>query len=149
MKPTATIGSLLGQKGNAVFSIAPEATVFDAIALMAQKGIGAVLVMREGRIAGILSERDYTRRVILQGRSSKETSVAEIMTSDVLTGDPEMTVEQAMRLMTERRIRHLPITEGGRLAGLVSLGDLVKWTITAQEETIGHLAKYITGTYPA
>jgi CBS domain-containing protein len=87
--------------------------------------------------------------VILQGRSSKETSVAEIMTSDVLTGDPEMTVEQAMRLMTERRIRHLPITEGGRLAGLVSLGDLVKWTITAQEETIGHLAKYITGTYPA
>ena len=149
MKPTAKIGSLLGQKGNEVVSIAPEATVYDAIALMAQKGIGAVRVMREGQIAGILSERDYTRRVILMGRASKETRVEEIMTADVLTADPEMTVEQAMRIMTERRIRHLPVTEGGRLVGIISQGDLVKWTITAQEETIGHLANYISGTYPA
>ena len=149
MKPTAKIGSLLGQKCSDVFSIAPDATVFDAISLMAEKGIGAVLVFREGRLAGILSERDYTRRVILQGRASKETRVEEIMTTGVVTGDPGMTVEQAMRLMTERRIRHLPILEGGRVSGMISLGDLVKWTISAQAETIGHLANYISGTYPA
>jgi CBS domain-containing protein len=147
MKPTATIGSLLGAKGGEIYSIGPSATVFEAIALMADKGVGALLVLDEGRLAGIVSERDYTRKVILKGRSSKEERVDEIMTRDVVTCSPEHTIEEAMRLMTERRIRHLPVVEGGRVAGVVSIGDLVKWTISAQEETIAHLTNYISGSY--
>jgi CBS domain-containing protein len=149
MKPTAKIGILLGQKGGAVYSITPDSTVFEAIAMMAEKGVGALLVMEGASLAGILSERDYTRKVILQGRSSKEARVREIMSKDVVTATADDTIEQAMRKMTDRRIRHLPITEGGRVAGVVSIGDLVKWTISAQEETINHLASYISGSYPA
>ena len=147
MKPTAKIGSLLGAKGGAVWSVAPAATVFDAIAEMAEKGVGALLVMEGGQLLGIISERDYTRKVILKGHSSKDMRVDEIMTSDVATATAEETVEGAMRLMTERRIRHLPILENGRVAGVVSIGDLVKWTISAQEETIAHLTSYISGGY--
>lgn len=147
MKPTAKIGSLLGAKGGEVYSIGPSATVFEAIALMAEKGVGALLVLDEGRLAGIVSERDYTRKVILKGRSSKEERVDEIMTREVVTCSPEQTIEEAMRLMTERRIRHLPVVDGARVAGVVSIGDLVKWTISAQEETIAHLTNYISGSY--
>jgi CBS domain-containing protein len=149
MKPTATIGTLLGHKGREVWSIVPQATVFEAIVMMADKGVGALLVTQEGRLAGIVSERDYTRKVILKGRSSKEESVEEIMTRNVVTGTMQTTVEEAMRLMTERRIRHLPILDGDKLVGVVSIGDLVKWLISAQEETIQHLANYISGSYPA
>lgn len=147
MKPTAKIGSLLGAKGGEVYSIAPSATVFEAIALMADKGVGALLVLDGRRLTGIISERDYTRKVILKGRSSKEERVDEIMTRDIVTCSPEHTVEEAMRLMTEQRIRHLPVLDGERVAGVVSIGDLVKWTISAQEETIAHLTNYISGRY--
>lgn len=147
MKPTAKIGSLLGAKGGAIFSIEPTATVFDAIARMAECGVGALLVLDGDRLAGIVSERDYTRKVILKGRSSKEERVEEIMTSDVVSATPEQTVEEAMRLMTNRHIRHLPIIDNGRVVGVVSIGDLVKWTISAQEETIEHLTRYIAGSY--
>ena len=147
MKPTAKIESLLAAKGGEVYTIGPAATVFDAIAMMAEKGVGALLVLDAGRLAGIVSERDYTRKVILKGRSSKEERVEEIMTVDVVTCSPEHTVEEAMRVMTERHVRHLPIVEGGRVAGVVSIGDLVKWTISAQEETIAHLTSYISGSY--
>lgn len=147
MKPTAKIGSLLGAKGGAIYSIEPEATVFDAIARMAECGVGALLVLDGERLAGIISERDYTRKVILKGRSSKEERVEEIMTSEVVSATPEQTVEEAMRLMTHRHIRHLPILDNGRVVGVVSIGDLVKWTISAQEETIEHLTRYIAGSY--
>ncbi|MBI5280344.1 MAG: CBS domain-containing protein [Candidatus Solibacter usitatus] len=147
MKPTAKIGSLLGSKGGAVYAIEPSATVFDAIAMMADKGVGALLVMHEEALLGIISERDYTRKVILQGHSSKETRVEEIMTSDVLTATVDHTVEGSMHLMTDRHVRHLPVMEGARVLGVVSIGDLVKWTISAQEETIAHLTNYIAGSY--
>lgn len=147
MKPTEKIRTLLGAKGGEVFSIGPKATVFEAIAAMADKGVGALLVLDEGRLAGIVSERDYTRKVILKGRSSREELVEEIMTRDVVTCSPEHTVEEAMRLMTDRRIRHLPVVDGHRVAGVVSIGDLVKWTISLQEETIAHLTNYISGRY--
>ncbi|MBI4892802.1 MAG: CBS domain-containing protein [Acidobacteria bacterium] len=147
MKPTEKVSALLGAKGAEVFSIHPTATVFEAIARMAEKGVGALLVLDEGRLAGIVSERDYTRKVILMGRSSKEERVEEIMTANVVTCAPDETVEEAMRIMTENRIRHLPVVENGRVAGVVSIGDLVKWTISAQEETIAHLTSYIAGSY--
>lgn len=149
MNATAKIGSLLGEKGGTVWSIAPSASVFDAISEMADKGVGALLVMSDGQLLGIISERDYTRKVILKGHSSKEMRVHEIMTSDVVTATAEETVESAMHLMTERRIRHLPVMESGRVAGVVSIGDLVKWTISAHEETIAHLTSYISGSYGA
>jgi CBS domain-containing protein len=148
MKPTATIGSLLGWKGRDVWAIAPDASVFEAIAMMAERGIGALLVIEGGRLAGIVSERDYTRKVFLQGRSSKQTSVQEIMTAPVYVASPNDSVEDAMRLMTERRVRHLPIVEGERIVGVVSIGDLVKWTISAQEEHIAQLQNFIAGSYP-
>lgn len=149
MLATAKIGMLLGTKSGVVWSVSPSATVFDAITEMADKGVGALLVMSEGRLLGIISERDYTRKVILKGHSSREMRVEEIMTRDVVTSTAEKTVEEAMRLMTERRIRHLPVLEGERVAGVVSIGDLVKWTISAQEETIAHLTSYISGAYGA
>ncbi len=147
MKATAKIGSLLGSKGGVVWSVSPSATVFEAITEMAEKGVGALLVMNERQLLGIISERDYTRKVILKGHSSRDMRVDEIMTSDVVTATAEETVEEAMRLMTERRIRHLPVLENGQVAGVVSIGDLVKWTISAQEETIAHLTSYISGGY--
>ncbi len=147
MKSTAKVSALLGAKGSEIFSIQPSATVFEAISRMAEKGVGALLVIDEGRLAGIVSERDYTRKVILMGRSSKEERVEEIMTADVVTCSPDETVEEAMRIMTQSRIRHLPVVDHGRVAGVVSIGDLVKWTISAQEETIAHLTSYIAGSY--
>jgi CBS domain-containing protein len=147
MKVTTKIGSLLGDKLGQVHSIVPQATVYDAIAKMAEKGVGALLVIEGDALVGILSERDYTRRVILQGRSSKEARVGEIMTAQVLTTTPEESIEDAMRRMTERRIRHLPVIQDGRVVSVISLGDLVGWTLLEQEETIEHLTSYITGRY--
>ena len=147
MQHDAKLGALLGAKGNAIFAIGPRATVYEAVAMMAEKGVGALLVMEDERLLGILSERDYTRKVILQGRHSKETRVEEIMTPRVITTTAEETVEGAMRVMTENRIRHLPVMDGARVTGVLSVGDLVKWVISAQEETIAHLRHYISGGY--
>lgn len=138
-----TVQQLLQAKGRAVHAIAPEASVFDAIKMMAEKGIGALVVLDNGRLAGMLSERDYARKVILAGRSSQSTAVREIMTQNVITVRSEQTVEDCMALMTEKRIRHLPVVDAGKLAGVVSIGDLVKEVIADREETIKQLESYI------
>jgi CBS domain-containing protein len=148
MKPVDTIESVLKLKGRQVLSVAPTATVYEAIEKMSEKGVGALLVMSEGKLTGIISERDYARKVILKDRSSKQTQVREIMTSPVITVTPADTVEECMRIVTENRIRHLPVVDRDRVIGVISIGDLVNWTITAHEETIGHLKSYIAGQYP-
>ena len=148
MKTFDTIDSVLALKGRTVWSVEPTAMVFEAIQKMSDKGVGALLVMSQGRLNGIISERDYARKVILKDRLSKQTEVREIMTSVVVTVTPQDTVEGCMRLMTEHRIRHLPVLDGNRVVGIVSIGDLVNWTITAHEETIGQLEGYIAGKYP-
>src|SRR5215469_8883457 len=145
MKIAGTISGILAQKGSTVWSIAPAATVFDAIALMADKNIGALPVVEDDRLIGIISERDYTRKVILKGKSSKETRVEEIMTRDLVTAEPSDTVIDCMRVMTEKRVRHLPVMEGFQMVGVLSIGDLVKCLISAQAEAIDNLEQYITG----
>jgi CBS domain-containing protein len=146
---TETVRNLLKMKGSEVWWLPPEATVYEAIALMAEKRIGAVLICEEGRPVGIVSERDYARKVILMGRSSRETRVREIMSSPLITVSPDQTVDECMRIMTERRVRHLPVVEGERVVGMISIGDLVKAIISAQAQTIRHLSDYISGKYPA
>ncbi|MBV9771237.1 MAG: CBS domain-containing protein [Bryobacterales bacterium] len=143
-----TLESVLRLKGRQVWSIAPTATVYEALVRMAEKSVGALLVLSEGRLAGIISERDYARKVILKDRSSKDTQVSEIMTSHVTTASPQNTIEECLRTMTENRIRHLPVLDGDNVIGVVSIGDLVNWTISAHEETIGQLQGYIEGRYP-
>lgn len=141
-----SVDSLLKNKPGAVWSIAPERSVFEAIHEMSRKGIGALLVMTEGKLVGILSERDYARKVILLGRSSRNTRVAEIMTSEVVSVSPSNTLDECMALMTKYHIRHLPVMKDGQVVGVVSIGDAVKWIISAQEATIRHLEHYISGT---
>jgi CBS domain-containing protein len=143
-----TIRSVLANKGTAIWSVAPEATVYEALMLLAEKDVGALLVILEGRLIGVFSERDYARKVALMGRSSKEMRVEEIMTRPVITVTPDHSVEECMRLVTEHRVRHLPVIEGERLAGIVSIGDLVNAIISTQAETIQHLSSYIAGEYP-
>ncbi len=138
-----SLNQLLAAKGGQVYSIRPDATVLDALKLMAQKDVGALLVMDGTRLAGIMSERDYARKVILQGKSSQDVPVRDIMTADVVKVDPSRTVEECMGLMTQRRVRHLPVCEGDKLVGLVSIGDLVKEVIAEQEQTIKQLESYI------
>jgi len=138
------IRQILEEKGRSVWSIAPRATVFEAIKLMADKQIGAVLVMENGDPVGILSERDYARKVILHDRASRETLVEEIMTPKPFFVRAEQTVEEAMALMTTKRIRHLPVQEGGKVAGMISIGDLVKATINNQQFEIEQLHSYIS-----
>ena len=138
-----TLKQLLEAKGREVYSIAPDALVFDALRLMADKSVGALIVTEGGSIAGILSERDYARKVILHGKSSHEIRVRDIMTSKVMTVHSGQTVEECMTLMTEKRIRHLPVTEGERLIGVLSIGDLVKEVIAEQQQTIQQLESYI------
>ena len=138
-----TISQMLQAKGRDIHSIAPDARVFDALRLMAEKNVGALVVLENGRLAGIFSERDYARKVILLGKSSHDIPVREIMTAKVITVHPGQTVEECMALMTEKRIRHLPVTEGEQLIGMLSIGDLVKEVIAEQEQTIKQLESYI------
>ena len=148
MQPVDKIESVLKLKGGQIWSVAPTATVYDAIEKMSARGIGALLVMADGHLAGIISERDYARKVILRDRSSKQTQVQEIMTSPVVTVTPQHSVEECMRMMTENRVRHLPVVDRDKVVGIISIGDLVNWIISAHEETIGHLQSYIAGNYP-
>ena len=143
MELTGKIGSLLQRKGGQVWSLQATASVYDAIAMMAEKGVGALPILDAGTLIGIVSERDYARKVILMGRSSKDTPVTEIMSSPVISVSPSQPVEDCMHIITEMRIRHLPVTEGGKILGMVSIGDLVNWVITEQRETIQHLEAYI------
>lgn len=143
-----TIRLVLKQKGHNVWQVSPEASVYEAIELMAEKSAGALMVISEGSLVGVLSERDYARKVILEGKSSKQTPVKEIMTTPAFFVTPDQTVEEGMRIMTEKHIRHLPVVEKGAVLGVVSIGDLVKWIISAQEHTISQLNSYISSTYP-
>jgi CBS domain-containing protein len=143
-----TVRLVLKQKGQNVWHVSPDGCVYDAIEIMADKHVGALMVVSEGNLVGVVSERDYARKVILQGKSSKQTQVKEIMTSPAIVVTPEQTVEESMRIMTEKHIRHLPVVEDGKILGVVSIGDLVKWMISAQQHTISQLHSYITSQYP-
>jgi CBS domain-containing protein len=138
-----TVRTLLERKGRAIFSVAPPAAILDAIRLMAEHHVGALLVMRGAALEGIVSERDYARKVILRGRSSADTPVTDIMSSPVLTVSLETSVQQCMQLMTDRHVRHLPVVDGGRVVGMVSIGDLVKAVIAEQQAQIEQLESYI------
>jgi len=138
-----TVRSILENKGHDILSISPGATVYEAIAEMARRDVGALLVLSNGKLVGIISERDYARKVILQGKSSKETLVQEIMTPSVVTVTSSQTVDECMRIVTDRHIRHLPVVENGELGGMVSIGDLVKTIISSQSYTIDELYTYI------
>jgi len=139
---SATVRDLLRAKSD-IYSVGPDDTVYDALRLMADKNIGAVVVQSEQRVEGIFSERDYARKVILLGKTSKQTLVSEIMTSHVVCVEPEWTVDQCMALMTEKRIRHLPVMHEGRLVGVVSIGDVVRAVVEEQQFTINSLQRYI------
>ena len=148
MEITDKIRSVLDYKGHDVFSVDPQKSVYEALEIMAEKGIGALLVMVGGKLTGLISERDYARKIILKGRSSRETRVEDVMTSPVVCASQDDTVDECMRLMTVNRIRHLPVAQGERVLGMISIGDLVNWIITRQEETIHQLHEYISGAYP-
>jgi CBS domain-containing protein len=148
MELLETIGSLLNDKGGAVWTAVPEMPVYAALDLMAKKGVGALPVLSGGVLVGMISERDYARKVILKGKSSRDTPVGEIMTSPALAVSPENTVDECMRLMTDYRVRHLAVVENDRFVGIVSIGDLVNWIINSQEKTIRQLHHYIAGAYP-
>ncbi len=142
------ISNILQRKGSGIYAIAPDATLYEAVQMMAEKNVGSLLVMSGPRLEGIISERDYTRKVVLKGRSSKDTLVREIMTRDVVTVGSMDTVEACMRLVTDRRIRHLPVVDEGEVSGIVSIGDLVRYTLEAQSAAIEQLHDYISGKYP-
>ncbi|MGD0356853.1 MAG: CBS domain-containing protein [Terracidiphilus sp.] len=149
MKITDTIGLVLKHKeNNRVLTIAPEQTVYEALEMMAEHGVGALLVLSNQRLVGILSERDYARKGIIKGHAAKLTQVHQIMTSPVVFVSPEQTVDECMTLMTERRIRHLPVLQDDKVVGMISIGDLVKCVISGQAQAIEALQGYITGAYP-
>jgi len=143
------VSEILKDKGKAIVSVDPGATVFEALSLMAERNTGAVLVMSEGRLEGLLSERDYARKVVLRGRNSRETHVREIMSRELIIVHPEDSVMESLAIMTEKRIRHLPVMEGSEVVGLISIGDLVKRVIDEQHIMIKHLENYIPGSYMA
>jgi CBS domain-containing protein len=149
MKLYDSIVGVLRQKGSEVWSVSPDAPVFEAVLRMSQARIGALLVLDRRKLVGIISERDYARKVVLAGRSSNDTLVREIMTSPVITVAPTATVDECMQLMTHQRIRHLPVLNGQTIAGVISTGDLVQWIISAHEVMVEQLNDYITGRYPA
>jgi CBS domain-containing protein len=142
------VTSLLRMKGSGIWSVSPDSTVYEAIEQMAEKGIGALVVLHEGRLEGIITERDYARKVILKGKHSHETRVREVMTTPAVFVKPEDSVSECMHMMTARRVRHLPVLEGERVVGILSIGDLVNWIIGSHEQTIHQLQSYITGAYP-
>ncbi|MBV8550584.1 MAG: CBS domain-containing protein [Acidobacteriaceae bacterium] len=146
MKVLDHVSMLLRKKGTETFSVPSDASVFSALELMAEKRIGALLVVDEGRLVGIVSERDYARKVILSGKTSKETFVHEIMSSNPRTISCDTSVDEAMRIMTDSRFRHLPVIDSeGRIAGVLSIGDVVNWIVSSQDEAIAHLEHYIAG----
>jgi len=148
MNIAGTIDSIIREKPHAIWSVAPDSTVYDCIQLMSDKNIGAVLVVENGKLGGVFTERDYTRKIVLKGRSSKTTPVREVLSRPVISVKPEDTIEDCMRLMTEHRIRHLPVMEGDRIVGIVSIGDLVNWIISAQHVALNQMEAYISGQYP-
>lgn len=140
-----TIRQILAEKGDQIWSVSPDDTVYDTIRLMAKKGIGALVVLKDGKLHGIVSERDYARKVILEGRSSRDTDVGDICSSPAVTISPRASAEEGLALMTSKRIRHLPVVEGEDLLGVVSIGDLVNAVIGDQQQLIEQLEKYVTG----
>lgn len=148
MNVGGNIEGIIGGKRE-VHSISPDATVFDAVSLMAEKNVGALLVVKDGQLVGIISERDYTRKVMLRGKRSRETQVSEIMSTNLTTVDPSQTVDDCLHYMTEKRVRHLPVVKNGEICGVISIGDLVKHVISVQSATLDHLERYISGGYSA
>lgn len=148
MQPTGTVDSILKVKGHDVWSVSPDTLVFDAIKVMADRNVGALMVMEGERLVGVFSERDYTRKVALMGKSSKQILVREIITGRLITVSLNTSVQECMHLMVDHRIRHLPVVDEGRVVGIVSIGDLVNWIIHAQSATIDQLQSYITGSLP-
>ncbi len=147
MEVTGNIGAILNEKPREIFSISPNHTVFEAIQMLDQKNIGALLVMEGDKLVGMFSERDYTRKITLHGKRSRETKVSEVMTTDVKLTHPNECVDACLRLMTDKRVRHLPVMENDKVIGLISIGDLVKHVIASQSAAIAHLENYISGGY--
>jgi CBS domain-containing protein len=147
MDVSGTIRAILNHKSSEVFSISPDATVFEAIEMMDKRNVGALLVMEQQRLVGIISERDYTRKVFLRGRHSRETKVSEIMSTDLTVTHPREPVEKCLHLITDKHIRHLPVVDGDKVVGVISIGDLVKHVISCQSAAIAHLEHYIHGGY--
>lgn len=142
----ATVKNILETKGTAIFTITPGTSVYQALELMVEKNVSALLVMENDALAGIFTERDYARKVALKGKSSKDTTIGEIMTSDLITVKPESSIDECMELMTAKYIRHLPVLDGGKLAGIISIGDVVRSIIQEQKSIIGHMEQYIAGS---
>ena len=149
MDVSGTIGAVLNQKNRDIYSVSPDAMVFEAVQLMDAKNVGALLVMDGEQLVGIISERDYTRKIMLRGKRSRETKVAEIMSTNVFTTQPREGVETCLRLMTDQHIRHLPVLDGDNVVGVISIGDLVKHVISCQQAAIAHLESYIHGGFVA